>query len=83
LRWRHRPVALPRGQILALILAGALLVAALSLLLANLLLAIFAEAPAFIFLAALLLFVLAGCLRLAERASFYIRRRARRRRLRG
>ncbi len=79
--WRLERVTFSRGKMLKLVIAGAFTVAVFSLAWAMILSAVFAEPPVLLFLTFLAAFALAIILRLGERASFYIRRTARRRRL--
>ncbi len=80
--WRDQQMTIRRGRLAGLIFLGAVMIAAVALCLAVIVGAAFGTVPLELTLALVAVFLLCVTVSLGERASFYIRRAARRQRLR-
>jgi H+/Cl- antiporter ClcA len=80
--WRDERVTISRERLVGIVIAGGFAAATLSLVLSAVLVSVLTEPPAILLVAVLAVFSLRIMISLFETASFYLRRRARRRRMR-
>ena len=82
MNWRNQLITISRGRLIGGMIAGGFLVATLSLILSAVLIAALAEPLDIMVVAIVAAFTARFVVSLWETASFYLRRRARRRRMR-
>jgi hypothetical protein len=79
--WRNESTMISNGNLITMIVSGGILIAFFALLLAAILMGIFATPPIILFVAVLIVLTLSSLEHLIRGASFYLRRTARRKRM--